>query len=165
MLRNILKRKIDYYKSIDELPLKNWNKIQRLNDLSYLLKNFHAINEDQRRELEAAFDVIWKEYVDTFGVSDSMRHIFELRRDIMVDKCDMFIYNDRSKLTFIRIKEAELEKIISRQQVEKYDTTRAYVEKYMGFRIDDEKITVKEYYSYLKLMEFEQSIKHTPTDG
>lgn len=165
MLRNLFKIKLEYYKSIDELPIKNWFKIQRTNDLSHLLKTFQAVNESQRNELELAFDCIWKEYIDTFGVSESMRQVLELRRDIMVDKCDMFIKNDRSKLTFIRIKEAELQKIISQQQVEKYDTTRAYIEKYMGFRIDDERTTTKEYYSYLKLMELERSVKNTPTDG
>lgn len=136
----------EYYTSIENLPIYNWFAIQKSNDVISLLKVQRVVNEDERKELTQVFEFIWREFVDAFGVSDTMRSVLELRRDILVETCDMYLNNDRSRLTFINIKKKELEKILNTQETKGIDNTKGYVEKYLGFRLNSKEVTVKEYY-------------------
>ncbi len=147
------KNKIEYFTSIDNLPIDNWFALQKSNDVVFLLKRSKVINDLERKELTKAFDLIWREFIDTFGVSDIMRSIMELRRDILVETCDMYLNNDRSRLTFINLKKRELENIFKDQGEKQYDNTKGYVEKYLGFRLNGKEVTVREYYGYIKMME------------
>lgn len=143
----------EYYTSIENLPIYNWFAIQKSNDVISLLKVQRVVNEDERKELTQVFEFIWREFVDAFGVSDTMRSVLELRRDILVETCDMYLNNDRSRLTFINIKKKELEKILNTQETKGIDNTKGYVEKYLGFRLNSKEVTVKEYYGYVKMLE------------
>jgi hypothetical protein len=64
----------------------------------------------------------------------------------------MYLNNDGSRETFIDIKKAELQSIIDSKTKTKLNDVKGYVEKYMGFHLDERTTTVKDYYSYIKIM-------------
>lgn len=152
-----LQRKLEIYKSIDELPVWNWFKIHETNDLSYLLKITRKVGYARTHELEAQWSLIHDEFLDTFGVNDKLRQIYELKRDISVLKADMFLEKDPSKETLIDLKELELKNILNETTKTDVYEVKAYVEKYMGRRVDERTETVKSYYSCIKIMEKELS--------
>ncbi len=148
---------LKYYNSIEDLPLKNWFKIQKTNDIVWLLHKQIKVSIKQKIQLDRAFYIIWKEFINTFGISDAMQKILELRRDIQVLKSDMYLRKDRSRLGLIRVKERELKSLTDDTNKKEFDNTQAYVAKFMGFKIDENTTTVKEYYGYMEIMK--QAIK------
>jgi hypothetical protein len=154
MIKQLFKKKLDLYNSINELPIGSWFEIHRTNDLSYLMKERHSINKKQQDQLESTWNNIFFEFLDAFGIPDNMREILELRRDISVLKLEMFIENDPSIQTFIEVKEIQLNNLLNDTKKEDSAIVSAYVEKFMGFKLPKE-TTVKEFYSYIKIIDEE----------
>jgi DNA primase large subunit len=144
--------KLEHYKSVSDLPIYNWFKIHETNDLKWLLITPTKVGLRRRKALQEAFSKLYDEFIDTFGVSDDLKKITELRRDIRVLEIDMYLENDPSRETFIDIKKAEIQSIIESNAKAKVSDVKAYVEKYMGFHLDERVTTVKDYYSYIKIM-------------
>lgn len=163
---DLFRKDLNYYRGIDELPIYNWFKINQTNDLTYLLKEKHEVNKRQLPVLERAFDKIYREYIDTFGVPEQLREILILKRDIRVLEIDIVLTGDFSLQTFIDIKRRELEQLLQKPKEEKVsiNDVKAYVEKYMGFRINERECTVKDYYTYVEVLKREAT-KSTKKDG
>jgi hypothetical protein len=159
----LLTIKLEHYKSISDLPIYNWFKIHETNDLKYLLIAPSKVGFRRSKELNEAFSLIYDEFIDTFGVSDDLRKITELRRDIRILEIDMYLENDLSKETFIDIKKAEIDAIINSKEKDRLNDVKGYVEKYMGFHLDERTTTVKDYYTYIKIMSDEA--KKQPKNG
>ena len=134
------------YESIDEMPIYNWFKCVELKDYSYCAK------DRVKCDLEAcqiAFSELYAEYVDTFGISQQLQDILGLQNEIDILKIDMVLTNDRGYLTFIELKELELADKLNVKQ-SKTNTAKVAIEKYLGFRLNEKEVTVKEYYEYLQ---------------
>lgn len=144
--------KLDCYRSIDDLPVKNWFKIQETDDISYLLKTNEVLNEEQKKELNLVFEDIYREFINLFGISDDLYTILSLRREIAVLKLDLYLNSDPSIQTFIDIAEQQLQSVLAKHEKTTVHQLKASVEKYMGFRIDDKTVTVKEFYAYIELI-------------
>lgn len=144
-----------YYDSIEELPIWNWFKIQENDDVSYLLKAQSKLNDDQKIELGQVFERIYQEFLKLFGISDEFYQIISLRREIAIMKLDMYLNNDASMETFIEIKELELAKLLKSNEGSTTHELKARIEKFMGFRLDEKMVSVKEFYSYIELIKKE----------
>lgn len=132
------------YKSIETLPLWNWQKIHETNDLSYLGKSRNIID---------VWLKISDEFVDEFGISDAYRAILELQKDIAILNIDMILDDDPSLQTFIDIKEHELRELLH-APTRQGSSPLTYLSKWMGGGvINPHLITVKEFYSHLREME------------
>lgn len=145
---------MNYYKSLDELPIYNWRMISEKNDISFLLRKKKNINEKEKEFLKNEFEKIYDSFIDTFGISDSYRKHLYLTRDITVLKARLVLEEDLSLLTEIEIAELELRELSSSGENSKstFNEVKAYVEKYMGFRINQYETSVSDYYSYISLM-------------
>lgn len=163
---DLFTKKLDCYQSIDELPIYNWFLIHKTNDLTWLLKKKSNINLKQVKTLEVLWEKIYFEFLDTFGIPDTMRHILEIKRDIMVLKIRMLAENDRSLETFIEIKELELNQLNENNQKDTTGKVKGYVEKFMGFRLNEKEITVKDFYGYIEIIKesAKPKGKETPTN-
>lgn len=142
-----------YYKDIDTLPIYNWRMINKTNDLRFLLKK--KAKEIDRKKLAKVWEKIYDSFLDTFGINDDFRRIMELKVEITLEKVQMSLDKDRFRLNFIKIKERELEAINSRTEKEGGVTfleVKAHVSKYIGQYIDEKKVSVAEYYTYIELM-------------
>ena len=146
----IFKNKLEYYKSLDEMPIANWFKIQQTNDLKYMLVKTRKVSTKEIEELEKGLKKLSNEYIDTFGISDEYRQILELSRDIEVLKIDFILTHDRSLLTMIEIKKDQLKAISKSNNKSDLNKLKMHVNKFMGYSVDINKTSVKEFYTYLE---------------
>jgi hypothetical protein len=149
-------KNISYYNSIDELPIFNWFAIEEKNDITFLLKDKKEITPDQRALLLVVWDSLIAQYIDEFGISDSMQEIMLVKKYIKILEIDQELYGINNT-TFIEIELERLKELSQKGQNISNNEVKAYVEKYMGFRLDPKVITVKEYFYYLRVMNKENS--------
>ncbi len=141
--------KLNYYKSIDEMPIFNWFKIQETNDLSYLLYKKRGCTPKQAAILKEALQLMTNEYIDTFGISDQYKNILELKRDIRVKEILFATTGEKINKTFISVLQSKLKVALESTQKSDTGSVIVHVNKYMGYRADLKKISVKEFYSIL----------------
>lgn len=155
-------RTIKFHKSIDNLPIYSWFKIHETNDLTWLLIDKPEkviLSKKELNSLFAAWNIIFNEYIDTFGIPEKMKQILELKRDIQILKWELLLEKDRYYETFIDLKELQLKDLIKNEYTEKVNDVKVYIEKFIGFRIDEKIISVKEYYTYAEALKKENESK------
>lgn len=148
---------INMYESIDEMPIFNWFKCIENKDYLYCAKDAKKANLEA---CKIAFSVLYEEYIDTFGINKQLGEIIDLQNQILVLKIDLILSNDNTIKTFIELKELELEAVLNVKQT-KTNFAKIAIEKYLGFRINEKEVTVKEYYDYLLAI---QEDNGKPTD-
>jgi len=96
------------------------------------------------------------EFIDTFGISDNYKKYLSLLIELECLKIDFFCDEDRVLMTFIKLKELEIEKLQSEfKTAESKIDINVYVTKFMQTYIDRKKVSVIEYYGMIKAMEKE----------
>lgn len=148
-------KKLEYYKSLDEMPVWNWFQIQKTNDLKYMLIKIRKISDKDKKELEPGLKTLSNEYIDTFGISDEYRQILELSRDIRVLEIDFLLTGDRSLLTMIEIKKVQLKAMAQENKRSDMFKIKMHADKYMGFSIDVKTTSVKEFYTIVESLKEE----------
>lgn len=147
--------KFEYYKSIDEMPVYNWFKIQETNDITWGLINKRDCTTKQLLTLEFVLHRITNEYLDSFGISDRYRAILRLKGDISCLEADLLLTADRSNLTFIELKQKELGILLKSSNDSDMMSVQIHVRKYMGQKINVKETSVREFYSILREMKKE----------
>lgn len=164
---DLFQGELKFFDSIDNLPVKRWFKIQETNDVAYIVipvfdKRGRLITKKinystaQKNILLIAFSKITRQYLDTFGISDSYRRILELRRDIEVNKNKLF-FGDSSAQTMIDIYEFQLAEELKETENKSTEMATVYVEKHFKFSLDTDVVTVKKFYTYIDLIRREQT--------
>lgn len=148
----LFNNKIECYNSIDELPIYNWFKVNETNDYGWLLKKKLRLNDKQRLLLSEAWDKILSEFIDTFGIPEKMKDVLELKREIFVLKCQMTLGGDLLIKNFINIAEFKLKQILKEDKAQSTGSAKVYVEKYLGFKLNERETTVKEFYEYIEAL-------------
>lgn len=146
---NIFPDKMQWYKSIDELPIFNWFKIQDTNDVSWMMIKKKKMTTYRLLVLNKAFSDCQAEYLDAFGVNETYKKILMLKWQISVLRSEMVIHEKRTNKVFIDLKEIELKGILSESKKTETGNVRVMIEKHMGFKLNEKEITVKEFYEYL----------------
>jgi hypothetical protein len=134
------------YKTIDDLPVYHWNKINETGDISYL-------GGENKKENEKLWQDIQDQFVDTYLIkSDNFIEIFLKKKDIAVQEIEMVLSGDRSLATFINIAKLELEKMTEvKGKKISFNEQVALIEKFMGFQINTKITSVSQFYSYVNL--------------
>lgn len=128
------------YKSIDTLPIYNYNKIVESGNFElYGVKSL----ED--------WQIIEREFFDEIGYSEKYFEILRIKTDLVMTKANYYKTNNKALKTLIEVKKAKLRQTVGEQVGGDFDLMIAQVSKFMGFRIDVKKVSVKEFYSYIKL--------------
>lgn len=142
------------YKSIDEMPIFNWNKIHETGDLKYLLHDKCKVESYEFRFLLKRWKKLYEQFIDRFGFSDEFLSILELEKNIALLKIEKAERGDENIQTFIEIDEIKLQKKKAELGGVKSDffDIKAGVESSLGFHIDTKKCTVVEFYSYVKTL-------------
>jgi hypothetical protein len=99
--------------------------------------------------LEGIWEAIYDEFIKEFGISEQYRMYLE-KMGMYVQHLDAAINGgDKSQLTFAEIKRRQAEDMLkgNESKVSPY----AVISKFMGFPCRPKEVTVKEFYSYLKL--------------
>lgn len=136
------------YNSIEEMPVYNWFKCIDLKDYSYCA--IDKVNVDLEKCKEA-FSNLYNEFLDTFGINESLKQVIELQNEITILKIDKVLTENNSLQTFIELKQIELDELIN-VKAEKTKTYKVEIEKFLGFRINEKEVSVKEYYEYLEAL-------------
>jgi hypothetical protein len=141
---------MNYYTSIDELPLYSWRKINETNDLKWMFKSGKG---QVNKKIVEAWGKLFDEFIDAFGISDQFLQILEKKKQIAILTAEMYLYNDRSRETFIDIEKWELSKLLEDEgKGSSFHETKAHIEKEMGFQINERTTSVLDYYTYLNLL-------------
>lgn len=143
-------KKISVFESIEDMPVWNWFKIYETNELSYILLTPPKNTEKLSSELKKAWENIYNQFIDFFGVSDNYRKILELKREICIRETERIIYEDESQQTFKEVAQYELDVLLKRQTNQTMEDMTLAIEERYRFPIDEKKVSVKKYYSYLK---------------
>jgi len=137
------------YTSIEDMPIYNWFKCIDTKDYSYCSSERKNITEDVLKECEIAFNTCYAEFIYTFGISPELAEIIRIKNKILILKIDIALTGDKSLENFIEIEEIQLNKRLEVKQT-KTNTYKVAIEKYLGFRLNEKEVTVKEYYEYLQ---------------
>jgi len=146
---DIFPPKIQYYKSIDELPIRNWFKIQDTDDITWMLKKKYSVNAKQLAVLAKAFADCQAQYIDTFGLSDNYRKILTLKWEIAVLRSELVMQGKRTNQVYIDLKTLDLKVILTESKASETGSVKVMIEKHMGFKLNENEVTVKEFYEYL----------------
>lgn len=145
-----------FYTSIDEMPIFNWFKCVENAEYSWCLQKRKELNESEAEKCKAVFDSLYAQFIDRFGINETLKEIIALQNGILVHKIDLALTGDRTNKMFISIKQLELNKLLSVKQT-KTNTSKIAIEKYLGCQIDTKKTTVTEYYDYLETIKQESN--------
>lgn len=155
------------WRSIDEMPIFNWFRLHKTNDLRFMFKKERkGYDKKMKLELVIGFMVIRDEYIDRFGLSKELKQILMLEADIQALKIKLFLTKDRIHNTFIRAKQFQLESL--KKDIAKGEDpmlTKSRVEKFMGFRLNEKEVTVSEYYTYIELIKQQPKPKQAKPHG
>lgn len=135
------------YTTIEDLPAYNWFKCVENKEYKYTLVDEKKYKDDLKDECENAFNNLYCEFIDTFGISKELGDIVNLQNQILALEIDIALGKKTAK-TFLNIKKLELEEKLN---VEKPKTNlhKVAIEKYLGFRLNLKEVTTLEYYNYL----------------
>lgn len=131
------------------MPIYNYLKVVEDSNYSYLI-----VNRGLFGNITKAFENIQRQLVDRFGISESYAELLELQREICELRCEVAITGNRFKNTFIRIKEAEIERL-NQIKGSTSQEIKIYLEKWLKFPLNLHKLSVSEWFSYIK--QFSQS--------
>lgn len=144
-----------YYKSIDEMPIYNWFRLQETNDIKFVMKCKKALSKKQFAEIEKAVKDMQAEYIDVFGINDQYKNYLELIRSIRILEIERAVTGDKIKTTFIEIKKVELNNLLKQMQGGQINTVTVHAEKYMGFKLNLKELSVREFYTIIEEMKRE----------
>jgi hypothetical protein len=136
-----------FYKSIDDIPLFNWVKINA-GEMNLILinKDYSATNE----ELSDAWDNLFDDYIEKRGLSKSYKQLLKIMQKKAMLECDYIISGDLFKLTEIEIEEQNLKQLIGKDSIDmSVEKSLILLSKWIGYRLDWKIITVSEYYLIL----------------
>lgn len=142
------------YTDISDFPIYNWFKCIDTKDYSWCMVERKECDKKELQECELAFSDMYAQYLDTFGVSDELQAILRLQSQITVHKIDYVLTGDATHEVFIDIKEIELAKLMEVKEV-KGNSAKVAIEKYLGFRLNEKEVSVKEYYEYINVLKAE----------
>ncbi len=135
-----------YWESIKDMPLKNWIKCSD-GEVQYVCKSGTT-------SLELCMDQwskLYDEYLSFFGLGDRYEKYLNTQKDLAVLQAEYVIKKEKFTLTLIEIQKATLKNLENYfgngQQIE---VILLWLGKFMGFRIDPEKVSVMEYFTMLE---------------
>lgn len=127
------------------MPIYNYLQIVEHGNNSALIINPGFF----KRNFIKAFENIQRQLVDRFGISEPYMEQLELRQEIAALECDVAITDNRFNNLFINIKKTRLKELQERKG-STTDEIKIMIEKDLKFYISLHKITVAEWFSYVK---------------
>lgn len=142
----------NYYKTIDELSIFLWVKIHETNDVYNLLIDKNE--ECSKKQLHIIWNDLQNQYLKHFGLDEATKKIIEKERNLILLYEDAYVNENRDQFTFIEIEELEILALRNKLSTHKIDfyLSKSKLESILKFPIDMKNTSVKEYYSYFKML-------------
>lgn len=154
-----------YFESLDDLPIYNFWKVRETGDLVYLFeewKSDQAEAASKRRVWRSVLADTWRkmdaEFIENFAMTDEFFNRLLIEKKIINLQLEYMI--SKSSVVRARLK-GEQQKLELNYHNEESKPVKLHefiagIEKYIGFQIDEKKISTNKVYSYVNQMK-EQS--------
>lgn len=129
----------------DTLPMSAYRRILKTGNLSIL-------GEASPEELKDRWAEISDSITEIIGVNDSYIQLIDLKCQIIILKEYYKETGDRFALTQIDIAQRQLAELSTIKQTGSFETEYISVCKNLGFQLDLDKTTVKQYFSAIKML-------------
>ncbi len=112
----------------------------------------NATDEDTITDADVlAWEKIYDSYINHFGINALYKEYLAKAKKRAIAQLDYVATRKKIHFNIIRIMDVELEKLKTRMnQGVTTESVLVHLSKYMGFRQDTKKLTVKEYFSMIK---------------
>ena len=142
--------------TIDKLPIYNFHQTLKTGDLRFTLK--HKITDRKLKknfaEIEKNWEALYDQYLEHFGLAKNHIRKMELEDKIAKLIIQRWLKNDKSLEAVIGIEKQKLNELISKKKKDStFEEDVAVIEKYMSIGMDTEKLSVKMFYTYIKMMQ------------
>ena len=141
--------KAKYYDSIDTAPILLFILIsQGKKDTGALCYE----GEVDAKDAANSWDKLYFEYVESFGVSSEYIHYTRERLALCEMLVGFYVDGEKWRRVLIDLKRLEIQKLEANmaQSETDFNTVLGRLSKRMGFGIDPNKTTIRQFYSYLK---------------
>lgn len=154
-----------YFESLDELPIYNFWKVRETGDLVYLFQDWKSDEAEaasKRRVWRSVLVDLWRqmdaEFIENFAMTDEFFNRLLIEKKIINLQLEYMI--SKSSVVRARLK-GEQQKLELNYHNEESKPVKLHefiagIEKYIGFQIDEKKISTNKVYSYVNQMK-EQS--------
>lgn len=131
------------------MPIVLWDKLCETSDLKYLVVN----GEIDERAI-SIYDKIQSEIIYVFGISEQLKKQLKLEIKLELLWNNILVKGEKWKELEANVLESELENLLksNKLKVDIYESI-ASIESSMKISIDYEKLTIRKYYNYCKLIE------------
>ena len=137
---------VKYYKNIEELPIYNFNKVLETGDLKWIVAS-----GDITHTANVVWDTIIDEYSEYVGFSQSYIDYMAFSKKAALLTIQAYLEDKRHLITFAKVAQQQADAALGETEND-FEKSVAIVSKYMGYRVDAKKTSVKEFYSIIKLM-------------
>jgi hypothetical protein len=142
--------KVHTYKSIDDLPIWNFDILCKTRNYQYLLHDeFAEFPEDI--DADELWTRIYDHYLEVYGLGEDYKEWCKLMRKASNAIGDVYLKGQKWKITHAEIYRQMADKLISNVEAGDLSVTCASLSKYNGFRINPAEISVREFNSYLEI--------------
>lgn len=143
-------KRLKYYESISDLPVRIWFAIFKSGNYMLLLKESATKTTKNFIKLSKVWEDLFNEYINEFGLSESYMDDLESSVNLAILKADLIITGQRYLKTMIKIEEQRIKmESLELKEPEGLEKILAKMSKYYGFKLSSRDLTTKEYYSYL----------------
>jgi hypothetical protein len=154
-----------YFESLDDLPIYNFWKVRETGDLVYLFQDWKSDEAEaasKRRVWRSVLVDLWRkmdaEFIENFAMTDEFFNRLLIEKKIINLQLEYMI--SKSSVVRARLK-GEQQKLELNYHNEESKPVKLHefiagIEKYIGFQIDEKKISTNKVYSYVNQMK-EQS--------
>jgi len=147
---------IKLYDSISTMLINTWLKIHETGDLKLLIIS----GEPNDKQLSEAWDKAKTEFFSEFGISEDFKDFLEVKRQLIYSQIDYALDPSPINDTYLKMAQIEHDTYFDKIEAQKMSVTFAQIDKYLRTQTDKNKMTVMEYYGYLKAIHGEQLNKH-----
>lgn len=141
----------EHFKSIQDLPIGRWNKINSTSDYGYLLKVYQPLKENEIENYEKIWAEIFDEYISEFGLSEDYIDYLRNLKHLTMMKAEQLIQFESirdAEITILEVSMAQDAEV----KTDSFGKTLSMISKYMGYRIDSEVCSVYEFNNHLALI-------------
>ena len=145
--------KVDYYSTIDEMPIKKWFAVHKTGEYKHLVKGDKTPTEKDYIYLAEAWEFMHNEYMQRFGLSEEFMadlnqsvRLAELQANFIITKKPH--YRTLIKIEKEKIKDSK----VVQPKAKELDSILAVISKYQGHKVSSKETTVSEYYNYINNM-------------
>jgi len=143
---------IKLYDSISTMLINTWLKIHETGDLKLLIIS----GEPNDKQLSEAWDKAYSEYITEFGVSEDFKDFLEVKKSLIYHMIEYALEPSPINDTRLKLAQIEHDTYFDKIEAQKMSVTFAQIDKYLRIQTDKNKMTVMEYYGYLKAIHGEQ---------